>query len=127
MATLFGFSFPFREGTQSFPEVATDNDAVRQSLIQLLGTVRGERQMRPDFGTDLIKRVFESNTPALADICRYEVQIAVTRYEPRVLLQKVDAVRDVDKGVLRLEIEYVNTVTQQLQGLQMTLPIPLGG
>jgi len=127
MATILGFSFPFRKGATKLPEQATDDDVIKQSLIQLLGTVRGERQMRPDYGVDIISKIFEANTPGLADLIRYDVTTAVAKYEPRAVIQQINVVRDEDAGLISLEIQYVSMVTRTLQQLVLTFPVPLGG
>ena len=127
MATILGFSFPFRKGATKLPEQATDDDVIKQSLIQLLGTVRGERQMRPDYGVGIISKIFEANTPGLADLIRYDVTTAVAKYEPRAVIQQINVVRDEDAGLISLEIQYVSMVTRTLQQLVLTFPVPLGG
>ena len=122
-----GVLFQTNNSGINWTATATDNDVVRQSLIQLFGTVRGERQMRPDYGVDFINKVFESNTTRLQEQIQADAQAAVAKYERRVSLRSIVATKDENAGLLQLDIRYVNIVTRQVQGLQLTLPLPLGG
>jgi phage baseplate assembly protein W len=90
MAQFQGFSFPFRKGMASFPEAAQDADLIKQSLVQLILTGRGERIMRPDVGSGAYAFVFENNDLILAQAIQIEVTNVVQKYEPRVILQNVD-------------------------------------
>ncbi|WP_114649089.1 GPW/gp25 family protein [Pseudothauera hydrothermalis] len=66
-------------------------DHIRQSILDILTTYPGERIMRPEYGCrlrDLIDRPV--NAQWLADLY-YEVAVAVQRWEPRVIIQRVAA------------------------------------
>jgi hypothetical protein len=95
MAASFyvGISFPFRRSSTSLPARATDHDLIRQSLVQIVSTTKGERVMRPDFGTNIIHYIFDNNDDLLAELIRSDVFSAVGRYEPRVILTDVQVVR----------------------------------
>ncbi len=95
MATSFysGISFPFRRSATSLPARATDNELIRQSLVQIVSTTKGERVMRPDFGTNVINYIFDNNDDLLAELIRSDLFSAVGRYEPRVILTDVQVVR----------------------------------
>ncbi|RPE72552.1 hypothetical protein EDC62_0243 [Tibeticola sediminis] len=66
-------------------------DHIRQSILDILTTYPGERIMRPEYGCrlrDLIDRPV--NAQWLADLyC--EVAVAIQRWEPRVIVQRVTA------------------------------------
>lgn len=95
MATPFytGISFPFRRSSTSVPARATDNELIRQSLVQIVSTSKGERVMRPDFGTNVINYIFDNNDDLLVELIRSDLFSAVGRYEPRVILTDVQVVR----------------------------------
>ncbi|HEX7119493.1 MAG TPA: GPW/gp25 family protein [Longimicrobiales bacterium] len=80
---------------------------IREAILIVLGTARGERVMRPDFGSRLRELVFaplNSNTRALA--ARYVTE-ALTAWEPRIDVLRVRAEpRDAMAGVLDIDIEY---------------------
>lgn len=59
-------------------------ESVRQSILIILGTAKGERVMRPDFGCGIYDLVFEPNTPGTASKVSQVVQEALLFFEPRI-------------------------------------------
>lgn len=119
-----GIAYPFSKGTTSFPAPATDTDLIKQSLFQIVQTGRGERIMRSGFGCNANAYIFENNDALLADLMRREVMMAIGRYEPRVLVKKIDVDRDRDKGEITLTISYIILSTGQDQTAQLTISSP---
>lgn len=64
---------------------------IRQSLMILLGTVPGERVMRPDYGCPLDRLVFAPNDATTAGLAIHYVRQALRRWEPRVEILRLDA------------------------------------
>lgn len=73
-------------------------DQVRQSILIILQTAKGERVMRPDFGCGRERFVFEPITPATVALVQHQVKEALVRYEPRIDLQDVQVVPELRKG-----------------------------
>lgn len=120
MAEIYkGIAFPFQKGDLSFPKAATDDDLVKQSIVQILLTGRGERVMRPDFGTGLMALVFEPNDDILAELVKLEVSTAIGKFEPRVLIQDIVVARE-DSHVI-ITLYFVVTATNQQQSVQVSL------
>lgn len=64
--------------------LAAYEEDVRQAILIILGTAKGERVMRPDFGAGLKTLVFEPiNTTTMA-LVKVRVQEALTEWEPRI-------------------------------------------
>ena len=81
-------------------------DSIQQSIAIILGTARGERVMRPDFGCGLHDLVFATNSPATSERAVQEVRQALVRWEPRIEVLQVDAeFYDVPNALL-IEVEY---------------------
>ena len=59
-------------------------DSVRESIWIVLGTARGERVMRPDFGCGIYDLVFEVNSASIAGRVAQEVRSALLYFEPRI-------------------------------------------
>jgi phage baseplate assembly protein W len=121
MATFIGLSFPFRKSAQAFPAPSEDADLIKESLKQILLTQKGERVMRPDFGADVYRFVFENNHAALATLIQTEVARAIGTYEPRVILLNVTVDRIADNAVMAT-IYYIIPATGQKDEVQ----VPLG-
>jgi len=121
VAALYrGIAFPFQQGDTSFPEAATDNDLIRQSLLQIVLTQKGERVMRPDFGTNVFSYVFENNNDVLEEMIRVDVSQAVARYEPRVLVRAIDVTRE--DTTINITVRYVIVATRQEDSVQIPVP-----
>jgi hypothetical protein len=86
--------------------VEGDKD-VRQAILLILETAKGERVMRPDFGCGLRRLVFLSMNTALKTLARQEVEEALVAWEPRIDLQGVSVTEDPrTRGTLLIDIRY---------------------
>ena len=80
---------------------------VRQSILLIMQTVKGERVMRPDFGAGLQPLVFEPAGSAMAAMVQHEVKQALVRNEPRIDVLAVAATTDPSQpGVLSINVKY---------------------
>jgi len=101
------------------PKEATDDELIRDSLIQIILTAKGERVMRPEFGSGAHSYVFEDNDQLLASAVRTSVVNAITQYEPRVIIQKVDVQKAKNDGAysysdtIIITVYYVVVSTQE--------------
>lgn len=106
--------------------VATDAEAVTQSIRMILTTAPGERVMRPDYGCRIHSLVFEPNDATTAGLAVHYVTQALQRWEPRIHLESVDADPDeVTPSMLNMRVVYRVKATQELAELGWTLD--LGG
>lgn len=128
MALFLGIAFPFKQGKTSFPEAASDNDLIKQSLVQLILTGRGERLMRPDVGSGAYSFIFESNDLILQQAIQTEVSTVIRKYEPRVILQGVEVVRGDQSNpdtspLVTVTIKYIVITTQEAQTLEISFSV----
>lgn len=79
-------------------DVVEGDACVRQSILLLLSTSRGERVMRPDYGCDLHRLVFSPNDATTAGLAIHYVRSAIERWEPRARVLRVDAGRRLFTG-----------------------------
>ena len=68
---------------------ATGASAIKADLMQLLLTNPGERVMLSDFGTNIRALLFEQNTDLIFEKIRNAIIEAISRWEPRIVLQEV--------------------------------------
>jgi len=112
-----GIGFPFEVGSSELPERVTDDTLIRASLIQLILTAKGERIMRADFGTGAHDFIFETNAEMLAATIRTTISLAIAKFETRVIVQRIDVVRDSSDGSYSdsviITVNYVVKATQQ--------------
>lgn len=110
-----GWRFPI-EGEKNAAGVgfarADYEDSVRQSILIILSTAKGERLMRPDFGCGLHELVFAINSSATRGMAEFQVREALQNWEPRIDVVDVQAVAGGDRGEqLLIDIDYRVRVT----------------
>jgi phage baseplate assembly protein W len=83
MGVFLGFPVNVDSKTCEF-NLAEYEESVRQSIWIILGTAKGERVMRPDFGCGIHDLVFGVNTASTAGEVAQAVQEALLLFEPRI-------------------------------------------
>lgn len=86
-----GWAFPPTVDDDGTVEMSQYEQNIKESIRIILGTAKGERQMRPDFGCGIHELVFARNDHATAGMAQYHVEQALIRWEPRIELIKVEA------------------------------------
>jgi hypothetical protein len=87
----------FSEGEQS----------IHESILIILGTAKGERVMRPDFGCGMNELVFAPNNTSTSTMVALNVKEALLKWEPRIEVLNVSAAPDEEEGNrLNIDIEY---------------------
>lgn len=105
-------------------EMVEEGDAVRQAIFLLLSTVPGERVMRPDYGCELHRLVFSPNDDTTAGLAIHYVRRALSRWEPRVVVLRLDAGPSPDRPeLLDILLEYRVRATQQIEQLGLSLSL----
>jgi uncharacterized protein len=80
---------------------------IQESILIILGTARGERVMRPDFGSRLRELVFAPRNSSTTALAAHYVTEALTAWEPRIDVLRVRAEpRGTLDGVLDINIDY---------------------
>lgn len=101
-----GWAFPVRPDGSGDVTLAVYEEDIRQAIHIILGTVQGERVMRPDFGAGLQALVFEPiNTTTMA-LARHRVEEALITWEPRIDHITVQVTAEPPRGRLMIDIGY---------------------
>jgi phage baseplate assembly protein W len=93
--------------------VLKDEDAVKESIKNLILTNRGERLMQPDLGGNISGMLFENITPATLVLIQNNIRTTIDLYEPRAELIDVIASSNIDDNVVKVEIAFYITNVQQ--------------
>jgi len=102
-------------------------DSVRQSILVILGTAKGERVMRPDFGCGIHDLAFaNANATTTARIVE-AVSEALLRLEPRIDVLDVDARPGDTNNVLLIDIDYEVRATNTAFNLVYPFYLQQGG
>lgn len=103
-----GWSFPpkFSNTLRSVEMLEYEAD-IASSLEVLLGTMRGERVMLPQYGCNLDELVFENLDTRMKTLMADKIESAILYHEPRIELEKVqlDDSRELE-GVVLIEVFY---------------------
>ena len=101
-----GWGFPVAPGAGGALDVAAFEASVRQSVWIVLGTAKGERVMRPDFGCGIHDLVFERNNVATAGKVTQSVREALLMFEPRIELLDVKVESRRGGESLEISVDY---------------------
>jgi phage baseplate assembly protein W len=101
-----GWGFPVAPDATGALTIAAYDASVQQSIWIVLGTAKGERAMRPDFGCGIHDLVFERNTVATAGRVTQSVRDALLRFEPRIELVDVVVTPQNSGEVMEVSIDY---------------------
>jgi len=102
-----GVAFPLRLDADGRIAINSLEDHVRQSILLILQTAKGERVMRPDFGAGLQTLVFSPVNAATAALVQHEVRDALVRFEPRIDILSVEVTSDQEEqNVLMINLQY---------------------
>jgi phage baseplate assembly protein W len=83
-----------------------DEDAIKESLKNLILTDRGERLMQPNLGSDVRASLFENATPVTLKILEERVRDVINNYEPRVSLIDVNVTSLYDDNRVQVTIYF---------------------
>ena len=102
-----GLRFPYQLSRGGGLAMATDEERIRQSIILVLSTARGERVMRPEFGCDLRSFVFATIDSAALTMIKSAVREALMRWEPRIEVRDVRVhTEQAAEGSLFIDLDY---------------------
>jgi phage baseplate assembly protein W len=122
-----GFGFPIQKSSYGYFHRTNDLALIKADLIQLLLTEPGERVMFPQYGTGLRGFVFEPNDIALSQSIQEKVANAITNWEPRVVVTRIEVKfgegDDVDDDkMIKVEVDFsLKTDLGTVETLQLSL------
>ena len=93
------------EGTGRFAMVEGER-SIRQAILLLLSTRPGERVGRPDYGCDLDRLAFAPNDETTAGLAIHMIRTAIEEWEPRVVIERLDAFPTPAGGGLEIRLDY---------------------
>jgi len=93
-----------------------DEEAVKESIKNLILTNRGERLMQPLIGGNVQAMLFENNTPAIIKLIQEQIKTVIREYEPRATLIDVLVVRSsIDESTVEVDVYfYINNVAEPI-------------
>ncbi len=113
-----GWAFPPCVADDGGTSIAIYDDDIKQSIRIILGTDRGERVMRPDFGAGLRSFVFGPINQTTLQRVKSRVEDALVRWEARIDVLQVKVTLDAtERSTLLIDITYRVRATNTLMNL----------
>jgi phage baseplate assembly protein W len=102
-----GWSFPLEIDSRGGIALSKNEGGIEESIRVILGTAKGERRMRPNFGCDVHTLIFSPNNATTWGLAAHYVEDALIFWEPRIQLLGVDAQADAaDPARLVISVNY---------------------
>jgi Bacteriophage baseplate protein W len=101
-----GWAYPTTSSATGDVETAAYEEDIRQAVWIILGTARGERVMRPDFGAGLDRLAFEPINTTTMSLVQHYAEEALVIWEPRIDSVAVAVSADAPRGRLMLDVHY---------------------
>lgn len=102
-----GWIFPVSLDAEGWLTYSSEEKKIQESILIILGTARGERIMRPDFGSRLHELVFSPINTSTKSLVAHYANEALVSWEPRIEVLGVDVSdEDAAYGRLNVNIEY---------------------
>ncbi len=86
--------------------VSRDASAIKQAIVNLLLTNKGERLMNPNYGSDIRSYLFEPLDYGTASQITGNIKYSIDRWEPRISVLNVNAAPNFDDNGFDVEMTY---------------------
>ncbi len=113
-----GIKFPIQinKATGEFV-MSSEEESVKESVYIILMTQKGERWLRPSFGSSILSYTFTDISLTHISMMEKEIERAVTDNEPRISKAEVDIQPAVDQGCLIISLQYTIAGTNRKDNL----------
>ena len=86
--------------------VSRDASAIKQAIVNLLMTNKGERLMNPDYGSDIRRYLFEPLDYGTANRITGNIKSTIDTFEPRISVLNLRALPNMDDNGFDVEMTY---------------------
>jgi phage baseplate assembly protein W len=97
----------FTPGSYRRLKKVINEDSVRTSINNIIGTFQGERIMLPEFASNLRSLVFEQTNQALLDRFAADVKNMIERWDDRVIVSTVSFSIDPDRHFVSITVLFM--------------------
>lgn len=106
----FGIRYPFLAESEENYFIDLNNtlkDKVRGQILHVIFTPKGQKIRDPEFGTDLIRYIFDMNDETLWGGIKNEISESVKRYVNNVTLNDINIIQnDNDRHEIFVRVDY---------------------
>ena len=103
-----GLKFPLQVDPRTGKIAMVDQEEdIREAIGIILRTGKGERVMRPDFGTDILDYAFAPASSSMTNSIAYELRLLLLEQEPRIRDVEVQCDQmDQHSGAVVIHVSY---------------------
>jgi phage baseplate assembly protein W len=112
-----GWGFPAAISRAGSVRLVSGVEELDAAIRMIISTMPGERVMRPDFGCEVWDQVYSPLNPGTLGLMKQAVREAIGRWEPRIVLDRVETVADQATGTVLIELDYRVRATNDLRNL----------
>ena len=106
ISVVRGLSFPLRVGNKGGFVMSNHIGHIEESIVQILSTQFYERVMLPEFGSDIDAHIFDPNEVETHALVQYEIVEALTKYEPRIVIDEEGIEIEADGSSMYVTLSY---------------------
>ena len=86
--------------------VSKDSSAIKQAIVNLLLTNKGERLMNPNYGSDIRKYLFEPLDYGTSYLIKGNIESTISKFEPRISVLRISCKPNYDDNGFDVEMTY---------------------
>lgn len=123
MPKIRGWKFPVEvDNSTGKIKMVDDNENIKQGIKIILKTQKGERKMRPYFGTDMNEFMFSSINLAFVNEMANEVSQSIKLWEKHLRQLSVNVNQDIeDNTKVKVDVGYVTDIVPQAEFLSTSI------
>ena len=115
MSKYININFPFKDSPKGFFLDLTEVDAqaIKADLLHLILTRKGQRLYNPDFGTNLMRYIFEPNDGFTLNQIKEELILQISKYLPMLKLNNLSVTESEENeyvAIVRLDYSVTDLV-----------------
>lgn len=107
---FYGIKYPFSEESErlTFLDLnETKGEGIQSKVLHIIFTPKGQRLRKPEFGTNLMKFLFEPNDGGTWDRIKEEIRQQISLYLPEVTFNDIAIIRDEeDVHTVFVQVDY---------------------
>ena len=86
--------------------VSRDASAIKQAIVNLLLTNKGERPFNPSYGSDVRDYLFEPLDYGTAAQVKLSIESTITKFEPRIQILSIEVWPNFNDNAFSVEMTY---------------------
>ena len=103
-----GIKFPIEANARGGFASSRHEEKISESMKIILGTAKGERIMRPNFGCDIHNFSFSVVNTSTLTLIKSAIEEALILWEPRIEVREIDASTErLADGLLMISVAYM--------------------